>query len=105
MAPFGVNVLSVVTGIIRTNLMVNVPSVKLPPNSYCLPAEKHIAEHAEGVDIKSKMEPEVFASRVVDDILAGSTGRLWRGLMATLTRLMSTYMATFLVVCSPGCPS
>ena len=63
MAPFGVNVLSVVTGIIRTNLMVNVPSVKLPPNSYCLPAEKHIAEHAEGVDIKSKMEPEVFASR------------------------------------------
>jgi 1-acylglycerone phosphate reductase len=105
MAPFGVKVLSVVTGVIRTNLMANVPSVKLPPNSYYSPAEKQIAERAEGVDVKSKMKPEVFASRVVDDILAGSTGKIWRGLMATVTRLISTYMPTFLVVCSPCCPS
>jgi 1-acylglycerone phosphate reductase len=102
MAPLGVRVLTVVTGIVKTNIAANGASRILSPDSYYLPAQKQIAERAEGADVQSHMNVDEYASRVVGDILGGSTGRIWRGKMATMVRLVSMYMPAFLVVCPPS---
>lgn len=99
MAPLGVKVLTVITGIIKTNIAVNngASGSTLPPDSYYLPAQKQIAERTEGADVHSHMKADEYASRVVGDILGGSTGRIWRGNIATTVRLMS-HMPAFLIV-------
>jgi len=93
MAPFGVKVVSVVTGAVATNIMTNTsPNYQPPPDSLFKRAFKEINERATGEDVKSKMDPTEFASKVVRDILGGASGpgeELWHQLFV-LCRLYAS---------------
>ncbi|KAA8652909.1 uncharacterized protein ATNIH1004_001818 [Aspergillus tanneri] len=47
-----------------------------------------------GKDVSSKSAPADFAREVVKDVLAGASGPVWRGAMASIVKFMSNYMPT-----------
>ena len=98
MVPFGVQVVTVVTGGVKTNLATNIPDLKLPSASRYLPAEERIVARAKGEGNQSWMESKEYADKVVGDLLRGVNGMIWRGKMASFVRYASTYMPTFLLV-------
>ena len=86
LAPFGVTVLTVRTGAIRTNGLVDGVNFKLPPTSRYKSIEKEVAARARGEDGTPRMEPSVYAEKVVSDILGGCSGQIWRGGYAWVVR-------------------
>ena len=79
LAPFGVTVLTVNTGAVRTNGLVNGVNFTLPPSSRYKRIEKEVAARARGEDGTPRMEPSVYAEKVVGDVLRGCSGQVWRG--------------------------
>ncbi|KAK9364913.1 hypothetical protein V1509DRAFT_451451 [Lipomyces kononenkoae] len=98
MAPFGVKVLTVMSGTVDSNFFRNVPEYKLPTTSRYIPAEKSIAVRAQGEDIQDGMNAEKYAEMVVNDILQGAYGKIWRGNMASVVRYASMMLPTFILV-------
>ncbi len=90
MAPFDVKVVTVITGVVGTNIMTNVSEIKLPPDSQYWPVEKNIAARARGVDVRKKMRKGAFAEKVVTDVLGGANGKIWRGELASTIRCVPT---------------
>ncbi|EUC27424.1 hypothetical protein COCCADRAFT_9982 [Bipolaris zeicola 26-R-13] len=92
MAPLGVRVISLVTGAVASNIMTNGAIPKLQDTSPFKPAQKEIVALAKGEDGHTRMPTETFAKKVVDDVLGGAQGKLWRGQMAStiywLTKLI-----------------
>lgn len=72
LAPFGVKVVTVVTGGVKTNNLANGANFKLPPTSPYLSIEKEIAARARGEDGIPRMEASVYADKVVGDLLKGA---------------------------------
>lgn len=98
MAPLGVKVVTVITGVVDTNITNNGKEVKLPPTSQYLSIEEKIAARGRGEHGQSKMTPEHFAEKVVGDVLAGASGKIWRGSLASTIRFISNYVpASFFV--------
>ncbi|MCJ1392605.1 hypothetical protein MMC18_005475 [Xylographa bjoerkii] len=86
LAPFGVKVVTVMTGAIQTKILATGIDFKLPPTSRYFSIEKEIAARARGEDGTPRMAPEVFAAKVVNDVLGGVNGQIWRGGTAGPTR-------------------
>ncbi|KAE8137387.1 hypothetical protein BDV38DRAFT_292841 [Aspergillus pseudotamarii] len=97
LAPFGVKVVTVTAGTVQTNIFRPVEEVPLPPNSMYKAASKEMAAVANGKFVQGSMDPAEFAKRVVDDVLGGATGVIWRGTMATIARIMYTILPTWLM--------
>ncbi|KAJ6201988.1 NADPH-dependent 1-acyldihydroxyacetone phosphate reductase [Bipolaris maydis] len=83
MAPLGVRVISLVAGAVASNIMTNGAIPELSDTSPFKPAEKEIVALAKGQDGHARMPTDTFAKKVVDDVLAGAQGKLWRGQMAS----------------------
>ncbi|RAL63921.1 hypothetical protein DID88_003109 [Monilinia fructigena] len=68
--PFGVKVILVITGVVKTRFFENQPSVKLPENSLYAPA-RDIVEHAAAgnVLLENAEDPDVLANKVVENAL------------------------------------
>lgn len=101
MAPFGVNVITIVTGAVESNLMANGLDFKLPPGSIYAPIAKNIDDLSRGEDEaspKSRMKSKDYADRVVSDVLRGSTGRIYRGGLASIVRYITSYAPAFMIV-------
>lgn len=98
LAPLGVNVVTVETGAVRSRGQINLPELKLPSSSRYLSIEKTIAARARGEDGVSRMETRAYAAQVVDDVLNGTRGRIWRGGTALLVRFASALIPAFLLV-------
>ena len=98
MKPFGVKVVTVITGSVESNIFVNAPEHHLPPGSLYGSAEKAIANRATGKDVNQHSTREDFAHSLVSDILGGASGKVYRGKMSTTARLVLTYMPTFIIV-------
>ncbi|KAK0513840.1 hypothetical protein JMJ35_003562 [Cladonia borealis] len=75
LAPFGVKVVTVVTGAVNTNTLSN----------------GEIAARARGEDGTPPMEPSVYAEKVVADILQGANWQIWRGGYASIVRFTSNW--------------
>ncbi|KAF6228565.1 hypothetical protein HO173_011868 [Letharia columbiana] len=86
LAPLGVAVVTVNTGLVKTNGLANGTNFKLPPNSMYKSIEKDIAGRARGEDGTPRMEPSVYAEKVVADIMGGARGQIWRGGYASIVR-------------------
>lgn len=86
LAPFGVTVVTVNTGAVRTNILASGPDFKLPATSRYKSTEKEIASRARGEDGTPRMEPSVYAEKVVGDIMGGASGQIWRGGYASIVR-------------------
>ena len=77
--PLGVRVVSVVTSIVESRLQLNQPELKLPSQSQYRAIEGIIAARGRGDDGVVRMETAEYAERVVEDVLAGKSGRIWWG--------------------------
>ncbi|KAJ5882003.1 uncharacterized protein N7529_000675 [Penicillium soppii] len=92
--PFGVQVLSVMTGAVQT--MIFQENYRLPPDSAYVAWEKQIAAQAEGSEQASRMSAPVYAERVVGDILNRRGGITYRGQMASFAYWVVALMPRFL---------
>jgi hypothetical protein len=75
----------------------NVPAFKLPSVSFYQTIEKEIKSAAESHGYNSMPATE-YANRVVGDILAGKTGTVQRGNMASIISWWLTLLPKWLVV-------
>lgn len=87
-APFGVNVMTVITGAVQSRIADNAPKFKLPDGSRYFQAEELLETIAlgKGADGSRMTRTDVYAERVLDDILKGKEGSVWHGKYAGLTR-------------------
>lgn len=103
MQPFGVRVISVITGAVDTKIMKNSSIPKLPTTSRYHAAEKQIIDLAVGNDgdgVK-RMSPEEFAEKVAGDVIGGANGKIWRGGYSSIARVFNILVPTrVLVSCS-----
>ncbi|KAL1960646.1 hypothetical protein VTO42DRAFT_7225 [Malbranchea cinnamomea] len=97
MAPLGVRVLTVITGVVRTKLFENVYKPILPDDSLFKPASKEISATAEGALLNGSMSAEEFAKRVTNDVLGGATRLIWRGKMASFGWFISSFFPSWLI--------
>ena len=78
LSPFSVKVLTVVTGSINTALHDKLPPSQLPQDSIYTSIQQDLAIMAHSDSIV-RSETETYAKAVVDDVLAGKTGKVWHG--------------------------
>ncbi|KAK9372467.1 uncharacterized protein V1513DRAFT_384756 [Lipomyces chichibuensis] len=97
MAPFGVKVLTVMSGTVDSNFFRNVLQYKLPSTSRYILAEESIAARARGEDIRYGMNAAKFAKVVVNDILQGTSGQDWRGKQASVVRYASKFLPAYIL--------
>lgn len=98
MKPFGVKVVTVITGAIETNIFVNAPEHRLPADSIYKAAANEVAARATGTDVSQHSKREDFARDLVRDILGGASGKVYRGAMASTIRFVGTYLPTTILV-------
>ncbi|PYH80324.1 NAD(P)-binding protein [Aspergillus uvarum CBS 121591] len=91
--PYNVRVISLVTGTIATNIMSHA-NLTLPESSLYHKALPEIQTRGAGKDVLNKSAPDDFARQVVQDILGGASGPVWRGAMASLVEVVSKYIPT-----------
>ncbi|KAL2865881.1 SDR family oxidoreductase [Aspergillus lucknowensis] len=97
LAPLNVNVVTVMTGVVDTKIFANAPHDALPETSHYKAAGPQIAERARGAaqDVLA-MPADVFARRVVDDVLRGRRGMTWRGNLASFAWFLHSWFPTWL---------
>lgn len=98
LAPFGVKVLSVVSGALKTMGQTHFDDWKLPAGSLYAPLEETIRERARGQEGAPRMEPEDYAKRVISEITTGRTGKFWYGASAGIVKFAVSYLPTWLMV-------
>jgi short-subunit dehydrogenase len=99
MAPFNVKVITIITGKVESNFASNNAFGDLPPTSRYLGIKDYIAAKVVGgKNPPPGMSPENYAQRVVSDILGGATGKVWRGAFASIVRVLSLLLPSFVVV-------
>ncbi|KAK8078656.1 short-chain dehydrogenase [Apiospora saccharicola] len=85
--PFGVDVMEIVTGAVRSNGQVGFDDYALPEGSLYKPIEPAIKNFVRGGDGIPRMDTEEYATRVADEIISGRTkGRFWCGTNAEMVR-------------------
>ncbi|KAF3402818.1 NADPH-dependent 1-acyldihydroxyacetone phosphate reductase [Talaromyces pinophilus] len=102
--PFGVSTLSVVNGVVRSNAQnwKHFEDWKLPDNSLYKSLEQHIHDRIsekDGVynDGIVRVDTAQHAQKLVDEILAGTTGTLWIGGQAGGVKFATKYMPQFIL--------
>ncbi|KAJ0420229.1 hypothetical protein BJY00DRAFT_284509 [Aspergillus carlsbadensis] len=96
-APFGVKVITVMTGIVASKMFDNTPHDELPENTYYLAAGPNIAGLASGEKFASTAMPaKTYAKGVVDDVLRGHSGMAWRGKIASVGWFVHSFFPTWL---------
>lgn len=103
--PFGVNTLSVVNGVVRSNAQNwrHFEGWKLPDDSIYKPLEELIYQRMherDGVynDGVARTDTAQHAQKLADKILAGATGSLWIGSQAGGVKFASKYLPQFALV-------
>lgn len=90
LAPFGVDVLEVVTAGVKTRGQTYFGDFKLPEQSLYKSIEDVIAGRAQGNDQLPRTETAEYAAEVADKIASRTTGRFWCGATAEMTRTSTT---------------
>ncbi|RAH68887.1 NAD(P)-binding protein [Aspergillus aculeatinus CBS 121060] len=91
--PFNIRVISLVTGAVATNVMSHA-NLTLPEGSLYHKALPEIQTRGAGKDVLNKSAPDDFARQVVQDILGGASGPVWRGAMASMVKVVFKYIPT-----------
>ena len=95
--PLGVRVVTIMCGSADTP-MFGKPcgQMRLPETSYYYGCQD--AAYKERMDHRSKaMKVEVLAEKLIKDILGGTSGPIWHGAMASLTRFTTSLFPTWYV--------
>ncbi|TVY37102.1 NADPH-dependent 1-acyldihydroxyacetone phosphate reductase [Lachnellula subtilissima] len=93
LAPFGVDAINITTGVIKTKFFDNLNTPRLPANSLYAPAKGLIEPAMAGEGLEDAgMEPDVFATAVVKNVLkSNSTKDLWVGGNTFIVWFASTF--------------
>ncbi|EOD50684.1 putative short-chain dehydrogenase reductase family protein [Neofusicoccum parvum UCRNP2] len=95
--PFGVKVVTAVSGAVKSKIFTNAPALRLPEDSLYTPAEKEIVARAGGADVeKNHSTLEDYSRTLVSDILGGASGKVYRGSMSSIVKILTAWMPTFL---------
>ncbi|KAI9045133.1 SDR family oxidoreductase [Aspergillus affinis] len=92
LAPLGVKVITVMAGVVVTNIFENHPEANLSDSSPWKPAEKVLQDQAAGSMTEGAMPRAVFARNVADSVLGGVTGLTWEGKMASIAYWCSGFL-------------
>ncbi|KAI1098356.1 putative short-chain dehydrogenase/reductase [Jackrogersella minutella] len=91
LAPMGIRVVMVKTGGVGSELFGNAPATKLPEDSWYRPAREFI-EGRKMLEKTSYMEPAVYATKVVDELLRPSVKHvIWQGSLTTFAWILSWF--------------
>lgn len=93
LAPFGVNVLELVTGAVQTMIHTHFDDFKLPKESLYHSIEGAIANRAQGNDGLARTDVMEFATIAVDEITKRTVGRFWYGNYADEVKMSTTATA------------
>src|SRR5277367_3272680 len=101
--PFGIKVIDMKTGAVKTNFVANMKSnhgssLKIPENSIYAPAREELEHAMSGGSSESRMvDADVWAKAVVTDLTRKSPPTvIWRGGSATLVWVAKTFFPSFL---------
>lgn len=83
-------VVQVVTCAVKSKGQTYFGDWELPDNSLYKPIEELIVHRVRGGDGYLREDAENYAKEVVDDILSGKTGKIWRGGNALSTKHATT---------------
>ncbi|KAL8910995.1 MAG: hypothetical protein Q9171_003764 [Xanthocarpia ochracea] len=98
MEPLGVKVLTVKSGLVNTRLAMNLPEFKLPRGSFYRSIEGTIAVRAKmGELAQFGMELQIYAESIIRDVLATTSGSVWRGSFALFLRCLLASLPRYLV--------
>jgi short-subunit dehydrogenase len=89
-SPFGVDVITIVTGAVKSKGHSYYEDYKLPEGSLYAPIESTIKERAHGNDGISRMKAEDYADAVSQAIIEQRAGKFWYGQNADLVRNSTT---------------
>ena len=89
--PFNIKVINMMTGVVRSNFLDNIPHTTLPPTSvYSFAKEPVEKAMAGGDNRKTGADPEKWADSVVQGLSKSSPPYwLWRGTFSTVARIVS----------------
>jgi 1-acylglycerone phosphate reductase len=106
LAPFGVRVVTVVTGSVRSKLFDNADEAcRVPPDSLYYPLKERI-EKRDFLDHARWTDVEDYARQVVSDLLREKPGPvLWRASFASIARLLSIFAWPGMMVSFEDMPS
>jgi len=94
LAPFGINVVTAMLGLVISNLVGNSPDIYLSSESMYKPVEQQVKNAHSGKHVPKGMDPNKFADQLVKDILNGQKGHVWRGNLAHVVKWASSYLPT-----------
>lgn len=99
LAPLGISVLTVMTGIVQTHFAQNVGILDLPSNSRYM-AIRDIINHPPTIASSSGASTiEELAKSLMDDIVVNESGGIvWKGYKAGSAWLLSKLMPSFILV-------
>jgi 1-acylglycerone phosphate reductase len=95
LAPFGVRVVTVITGAVASNFFANVPDYTSPPGSLYGAVEQNIRDIEKQVG--TFLPTEVYAEEVVAAVDGGHTGLLYRGNNSSLARFITAFAPTWVL--------
>ncbi|KAI0387001.1 putative hydroxybutyrate dehydrogenase [Hypomontagnella monticulosa] len=90
LAPFGVDVMEVVTGAVKTLGQTYFGDLKLPADSLYKSVEDTFISRAQGNDHVPRMETMEYTTAVVDAITKRTTGRFWYGNNVDMVKMSTT---------------
>jgi 1-acylglycerone phosphate reductase len=99
--PLGVNVITAMVGMVESKFHDNLAEVQVKEDSLYKPAERWIklsATPGQGNMAQYEMPQDKFAARMADDILAGKSGKIWRGGVSTTSAILKWLLPSFLLV-------
>ncbi|KAI1815090.1 hypothetical protein GGS20DRAFT_365525 [Poronia punctata] len=97
MEPLGVRVVTAIIGAVDTNFFRNglASSFILPENSYFKPIKKLLDDQRGGSNVPSGESADIVARNLVDDVLAGANGCVWRGAKSTDAKWLTWLLPTW----------
>lgn len=98
MLPLNIRVLTIITGAVDTRIMKNGKVLDLDISLPYSKATKEISKMATGDDGIKRMPTSAYARAVVQDVLQGKSGKVWRGASASATQIMSAVAPTSIIV-------
>ncbi|KAI8623458.1 hypothetical protein F5Y19DRAFT_492580 [Xylariaceae sp. FL1651] len=94
LAPFGVNVIEVVTGAVKSNGQTKDLSAitirSLTSRSLYKSIKDTIADRAQGNDGMEKMDTSEYTTAGVDDIMNAVVSKIWHSVLAKQVRMSTT---------------
>ncbi|QDS71182.1 hypothetical protein FKW77_010198 [Venturia effusa] len=99
--PLGINVITAMVGMVESKFHDNLDEPQLRDGSLYKAAEKSITMSSTpgaGLLQQHEMSQEKFSANLVDDILAGKSGKIWRGGLSTTSGILSWLLPSWLLV-------